>query len=1214
MKSAALVISCLIFLLLAIPIATSEDVASIDTTKINSEVLQASEEAGSQELIPVIVKLREPSQVQQLGKLKAASAKALRAEKFQAFKAQEVSQLKEEISKQDFKVKRTNLREGYFSAYVTEQGLEELSQNPDVESISLNHVFSIALQDSVPLINASNLQAMSLSNGMKINGTGQTVCVVDSGINYTHPSLGGCQYRNATLTGTTSTYVLNSSHPYANNYSNETTITMPGYSNIAVRFDKMNLEPGYDFIYVKNASGSIIANYTGERVLEWSPSVPGNTIIINFTTDDSTTGYGYDIGQVINGTVSTTYNWSNCNKVIGGYDVYNSDLDPVDDNGHGTHDSGIVAASGGITGVAPGAKLVAVKVLNSTGSVLYEEIIADGIDWCVANKNNFNISVITMSIGTSSTYSSYCDGSFTYLPTSINNAISNGIIVTIATGNTNTYTAISGPACVQNATRITATEKDDDFASYANRGGSFTDIIAAPGSAINSTAQSTGSDCTCSTTCPYYSCQGTSMATPHAAGAAALLQQYKQQEEGTSLTPGQIEDALRYGGVPLWDTQSSMNYSRIRLTESLKIVDAKAPPLTLLFPTEGAILVSNNSISLNLSVTDVHLNSSSCKYSINFGANQTISNCTNTTFGVAGAGTYNLTVYANDLALNATGGNQGGNLNFSTVSFTISSSITMNLTSPANGSVLSPGAFLNFSISATSSISSVKYFNGTANRTMANTSATGWYINTTDWPTGQRDIIVYATDAIGSLESAAYTFFADYAPSITSWNWSNGTDSSSTLGRIYSRENDNLTINLIVNDTDAYSNLSYVWNVSNATSSRYNSSSQNLTWRIGLQDRGNYTISVNISDTKMSTTNQWNISISDFGSISWIAGLPDAVSEETVWTYNVSTYLNNPDNDPLTCSVSRYSIDSYGIITSSFGCSESGTYIVDVLVSDGITILGDTFYAVVTDSRACSSGGTTGGSSSSGNTTLDSVSKTFTSVSPQVESKFELIESMIPISEIVFKPKEILQNVKLTVKALSTKPVSLPEAPKAVYKYMEISTTNLNDSKISSARIEFKVENLWMTAENVKAENVRLVRYKDGWQNLTTTIVAKDATYTTFVSQVPGFSYFAITGLPEKVTEVLLGAAASTGTANQSEQTNETTEATESFKFPEIPFLNKIPKKVMLIIILLIITVVGVIIILKRYQSNQRVKLRPDEPPKPVQPAQQAKAAKRRKP
>lgn len=169
-----------------------------------------------------------------------------------------------------------------------------------------------------------------------------------------------------------------------------------------------------------------------------------------------------------------------------------------DDNSHGTHVSGTIAAldnSIGVIGVAPQANLRAAKVLNSRGSG-YTSWVADGILSCVAN----GADVINMSLGSSGDSSVLHDAVI-----AANNA---GLIVVAAAGNESG--AVSYPGAYTEAKAISAINSSDQFASFSNFGPQVD--FAAPGVSVLST---TKGSC-------YATYSGTSMATPHAAGVFAL--------------------------------------------------------------------------------------------------------------------------------------------------------------------------------------------------------------------------------------------------------------------------------------------------------------------------------------------------------------------------------------------------------------------------------------------------------------------------------------------------------------------------------------------------------------------------------------------------------------------------------------------------------------------------------------------------------------------
>jgi PKD repeat protein len=179
----------------------------------------------------------------------------------------------------------------------------------------------------------------------------------------------------------------------------------------------------------------------------------------------------------------------------------------------GALDNGI-----GVVGVAPGARLWAVKVLNQNGSGYTSGIIA-GIDWAV---DHGDIEVINMSLGGSGVSAAYKDA--------IDTAVANGVVVVVAAGNSDADANNYSPAYVPNAITVSAladfdgasggfgsptcrSDQDDTLANFSNWGTAID--IAAPGVCIRSTYPLEQGG--------YGTISGTSMAAPHVAGAAALL-------------------------------------------------------------------------------------------------------------------------------------------------------------------------------------------------------------------------------------------------------------------------------------------------------------------------------------------------------------------------------------------------------------------------------------------------------------------------------------------------------------------------------------------------------------------------------------------------------------------------------------------------------------------------------------------------------------------
>ncbi|GAB6136125.1 S8 family serine peptidase [Thermococcus prieurii] len=216
-------------------------------------------------------------------------------------------------------------------------------------------------------------------------------------------------------------------------------------------------------------------------------------------------------------------------KVVGWKDLVNGKDYPYDDNGHGTHVSGIIASTGAASngkyrGVAPGAKLVGVKVLNAEGSGSVSTIIA-GVDWVIKNKDKYHIKVINLSLGSSQS----SDGTDA-LSQEVDKAWEDGIVVCVAAGNSgpDTYT-IGSPAAAPDVITVGAVDKNDVITSFSSRGptadGRLKPEVVAPGNWIISD-RAAGTELTNELVGQYYvAASGTSMATPHVSGAVALLRQ-----------------------------------------------------------------------------------------------------------------------------------------------------------------------------------------------------------------------------------------------------------------------------------------------------------------------------------------------------------------------------------------------------------------------------------------------------------------------------------------------------------------------------------------------------------------------------------------------------------------------------------------------------------------------------------------------------------------
>lgn len=206
-----------------------------------------------------------------------------------------------------------------------------------------------------------------------------------------------------------------------------------------------------------------------------------------------------------------------------GYDFANNDSNPMDDNGHGTHVSGTIGAAGnngvGVVGINWRVTIIPVKVLDSEGSG-YTDAIASGINHAVTK----GAKVINLSLGGPGFSQDMYDA--------IENAKNHGVLVACAAGNEsedNDYTP-SYPASydLDNIISVAATDENDDMAYFSNYGATSVHL-GAPGVGILSTVPSAS----------YDTYDGTSMASPHVAGVAALIWGYN-----SSLTMAQVRSAI----------------------------------------------------------------------------------------------------------------------------------------------------------------------------------------------------------------------------------------------------------------------------------------------------------------------------------------------------------------------------------------------------------------------------------------------------------------------------------------------------------------------------------------------------------------------------------------------------------------------------------------------------------------------------------------------
>lgn len=242
-----------------------------------------------------------------------------------------------------------------------------------------------------------------------------------------------------------------------------------------------------------------------------------------------------------------------------------------DDAGHGTHVSGIITSDGvvGAPGVAPAASIVAVKVLDNCSFAgcfySYAEIVA-ALDYIIVNNATLGVQVINMSLGTGAMFAGACDNTTAYNmagAAAVNTLRGMGVITFASSGNRASGVGMGSPACLSSVVAVGATDNADNVATFSNSN-AHTDVFA-PGVRITSMGRGGG----------LVIASGTSMASPHAAGCAALLIQ-----AGRTTTPAAVETRLKASPVWVRDPKNGRSFPRVDCSpepNSAPVVSAGGP-------------------------------------------------------------------------------------------------------------------------------------------------------------------------------------------------------------------------------------------------------------------------------------------------------------------------------------------------------------------------------------------------------------------------------------------------------------------------------------------------------------------------------------------------------------------------------------------------------------------------------------------------------------
>lgn len=486
-----------------------------------------------------------------------------------------ISRMNELLGREVVKRRFHKVFYGFSIAKVSEQDLLVIKGMKGVREIYENRTYLPTLMDSVQSIGADSAwQAQSVSPGKHVNGEGMRIGIIDTGIDYTLPSLGGCFGQKNATTEFKAWFVLSSEDgglvglQFARIGDNLVELFKDSENNKVLKTEiivkAIGKSPAFvDYVEITRDQSSTGETYTkGKKItgLEGTGKYKGRSMVLELKQIESK--------QIKEPQGETC-------KVEGGYDFEEDDADPMDEQGHGTHVAGITAANGKLLGVAPEAKLYAIKVLGVLGGSA-DGVIA-GMEYAADPDSNpltnDRLDVVNMSLG------AYCWGEYTKdcgpddpVSQAADTLSDAGVAVVVAAGNAGPDdSTVGSPGTARKVITVGAVYKKayaktpwetsvrkDQPTVFSSRGPvdwvdekgvrqhlDKPDVVA-PGAIICSPGRFMviffAGDVSERLRCidrEHIAISGTSMASPMVAGAATLVRQANPQ-----LTPQQVKERL----------------------------------------------------------------------------------------------------------------------------------------------------------------------------------------------------------------------------------------------------------------------------------------------------------------------------------------------------------------------------------------------------------------------------------------------------------------------------------------------------------------------------------------------------------------------------------------------------------------------------------------------------------------------------------------------
>ncbi|MBI4020999.1 MAG: PGF-pre-PGF domain-containing protein [Candidatus Aenigmarchaeota archaeon] len=496
---------------------------------------------------------------------------------------------------------------------------------------------------------------------------------------------------------------------------------------------------------------------------------------------------------------------------------------------------------------------------------------------------------------------------------------------------------------------------------------------------------------------------------------------------------------------------------------------------------------------------------------------------TNTTLA---EGPYFLRFFFNDTAQNKNA--------TTTVSFTVNSGPpNVSITSPPNASINNHTITFNATVIDVAMDSGVlqvtNLFTGAViNYSLINASGVWGYTNTS-MPEGQYRAQFHLNDTVNYMNNnQTVNFTIDHG-------FPNVTVTSPTNASI---DNETINLNASVLDVTGYSGIVEITQA-DAAKTNYTLSNNSGSWgytNTSMPD-GYYSARFHINDSfgRINNTQLVNFTVAAVPRVIIISPTNTTYTTSDDLAFIIKVFDKNVANGTLqltnldTSSATNFSlVNSSGNFTYNHSNVGNNLWRAQYFVNDSAgnqNISANVTFTVTVAGSTSSSTTSSGGGGGGGGTTSSNPADTsiWSVITPAVPTVATIDNDEIGFTEVQFTTDTQITNGQLKVEKLADKPTALPDpAQEAIYQYVEIKTTNFDDTHLSgSPKIQFQVTNTWLAENGIEKQNVVLLRYTTEWTVLTTILTSSDADFSHFQATTPGFSTFAIAAAPAAAEPVV---------------------------------------------------------------------------------------------